>query len=558
MALFQVTNLSFNYPDEQPILKNITLKIEEGQFVVLCGPSGCGKTTLLRLLMQQIAPIGELSGDIYYCGKALAEWSNRTLIEEIGFVMQNPDNQIVLDEVMQEIVFALENLGYSTFEMRKRVAEMVHFFGVEDLLRKKPSELSGGQKQIINLLGVLLLKPRVLLLDEPTSQLDPIAAKELLSILVRLNEEIGITIIVVEHRLEELFSVADQVMMMDKGRIQVAGTSEYCISKVYKNDYAIFKSYVPAITKFFITMEGEQSRSLPLSVKEGKQWLATKNLASVTKELLQSKVNQNEQNILIEMKDVYFQYVKKERYILKGLSFLIQKGEFLAIVGGNGSGKSTLLKACIGSIRPQRGSVKIAGKHTYKLLPKEIAQQLAYLPQNPQSYFVETTIKKDMQEAVRRNNVVDGPERIEAICKDFDISHLLDRHPEDCSGGEMQRAALACMLLGEPQIVFMDEPTKGMDPIMKEQFATILHQLHKKGVTIVMVTHDIEFTAKTAKNCIMLFDGEVAVKGTPDEIFKGNYFYTTTFNRVTRNSHMPELLTVEEALELWPVQIKSY
>lgn len=558
MALFQVTNLTFNYPDEQPILKDISLKIEEGEFVVLCGPSGCGKTTLLRLFMQQIAPVGDLSGDIYYCGKTLTKWDNRTLLEEIGFVMQNPDNQIVLDEVMQEIIFALENLGYSNFEMRKRVAEMVHFFGVESLLRKKPSELSGGQKQIINLLATLLLKPRVLLLDEPTSQLDPIAAKELLSILARLNEEIGMTIIVVEHRLEELFSIADQVMMMDKGRIKIAGTSEYCIRKVYENDYSIFKSYLPAITKFFMAVENDESHFIPLSVKEGKQWLVTKNIASNMNEINKLTANQRDSKILIEMKDVYFQYFKKGHYVLKGLSFSIQKGDFLAIVGGNGSGKSTLLKTCIGSIRPQRGSVKLAGKHTYKLTPKEIAQQIAYLPQNPQAYFVKTTIGQELKEAMRRHNIVNGQEQIEEICRDFDIFHLLNRHPEDCSSGEMQRAALACMLIGEPQIVFMDEPTKGMDPIMKERLASVLEQLHLKGITIVMVTHDLEFTAKTATNCMMLFDGEVAVKGTPDEIFKGNYFYTTTFNRVTRNSRMPELLTVEEALELWPNQVKSY
>ena len=556
MALFKVNQLSFCYPGEQPLLKDISFTIEEGDFVVLCGPSGCGKSTLLRLFIQPIAPIGELTGDIYYKGQELSQWESRTLLEEIGFVMQNPDNQIVMDEVMKEIVFALENLGYSTFEMRKRVAEMVHFFGIEHLLHKKVAELSGGQKQIINLLAVLLLKPRVLILDEPTSQLDPIAAKEFLSILARLNEEFGMTIIIVEHRLEELFAVADQILMMDEGRIQIAGTSEMCIRQVYEQQNAIFKSYVPSITKLFMEMENDYSQCMPLSVKEGKRWLATKNTSFISKPMMKSVAKQTEKELLIEMNDVYFQYEKKGRFVLKGLSLSVCKGDFLAIVGGNGCGKSTLLKACIGSIRPQRGFVKLVGNHTYKLHSKELSQQLAYLPQNPQAYFAHTTIEKEMQEIVKRHQISNRTERIEAICKEFNISHLLHRHPEDCSGGEMQRAALACILLGNPQLIMMDEPTKGMDPIAKQQFADLLQNLHLRNTTIIMVTHDIEFTAKVANSCMILFNGEVAVQGTPSEVFTGNYFYTTPFNRITRNSSMPEMLTVEEAFDLWPAQVR--
>src|SRR5699024_5931828 len=234
MELFKINNLSFQYPEMQKnALNQISLSVSEGQFIVLCGPSGCGKTTLLRLLKKELAPVGKLSGEIYYKNKQLDDWNERTLVEEIGLVFQDPENQIIMDDVMQEIVFSMENLGYSNFEMRKRVAETVHAFGMEHLLKSKPSELSGGQKQMLNLLSVLLLKPKVLLLDEPTSQLDPLAAKDLIIMLERLNKEMGITIIMVEHRLEELFHIADRVLLLNDGEINYQGRSRNLIYQLF-------------------------------------------------------------------------------------------------------------------------------------------------------------------------------------------------------------------------------------------------------------------------------------------------------------------------------------
>lgn len=553
MELLAMENISFEFPDENiKVLQNIDMHVMEGEFIVVCGASGCGKTTLLQLLKRELAPVGNRTGEIRYGGKLVEEWDDRTLIEEIGLVSQDPDNQIVMDEVMQEIVFGMENLSYSNFEMRKRVAEMVHFFGMENLLQAKPSELSGGQKQMLNLLSVLLLKPKVLLLDEPTSQLDPIAAKELIMMLERLNKEMGITIILVEHRLEELFAVADRIVMMDAGKIIYQGTSRELIQSLYTARDARFIPYIPSVSRIYMDFDlAPVTSQIPLNVKETRKWLSVQSVLAKCDPIHESVVEKRQAKSMLTVNDVYFRYGKKDEFILKRFSLKIQQGEFFALVGGNGSGKTTALKACIGSLRLQRGNIKFEGKEISKLKGLELAKKIAYLPQNPRTYFVQDTIGKEMEDAVRRLGMSDGEKQITQILDNFGITNLRERHPYDCSGGEIQKAALACMLLGNPEMLFIDEPTKGLDPISKERFSEIILGLHQRGLTIMMVTHDIEFAAQNAERCAMMFDGEITVDGTPKQLFKGNYFYTTALNRATRQSTVHEVLTIEEAHTTW-------
>lgn len=555
MEVFKLTDVSFNFPEEDwQVLKTINLTVNEGEFIVLCGPTGCGKTTLMELLKKELAPVGDRTGEILYMGRSLEQCGERKLIKEIGLVFQDPDNQIIMDEVMQEIVFGLENLGYSNFEMRKRVAEMVHFFGMEELLRLKPSELSGGQKQMLNLLSVLLLKPKVLLLDEPTSQLDPIAAKDLIVMLERLNKEMGMTIILIEHRLEELFGVADRILVMKKGEIVYEGTSRQVIYRIYEDQDSDFIPYVPSISRLYMETEPlPEASQIPLTVKESKNWLSNRPMIDLQDNEKQNAEVSSERPSLLEVKDVYFQYERKGKMVLKSLSFEVKKGAFFALIGGNGSGKTTALKACIGSLKPQRGKARYGGQETSKLKGKELSEQIAYLPQNPRTYFVHDTVEKEMLEACARHNIGNKEEVIEELLSLFDLTHLRNRHPYDCSGGEVQKAALACMLIGKPEMLFIDEPTKGLDPISKEQLANVLSTLHKEGLTIMMVTHDIEFAARYAERCAIMFDGEITVAGHPHELFKGNYFYTTAINRATRDMRAPEVLTLEEALVTWSV-----
>lgn len=551
MAILEINDLSFRYPDmDQDALNQMSLSVTEGEFLVLCGPSGCGKTTFLRLLKTELAPVGTVSGEIYYKNKLLRDWDERTLIEEIGLVFQDPENQIIMDEVMQEIVFGLENLGYSNFEMRKRVAETVHAFGMEHLLKSKPSELSGGQKQMLNLLSTLLLKPKVLLLDEPTSQLDPVAAKDLIVMLERLNQEMGITIIMVEHRLEELFAVADRVLMLDEGKVAYQGVSRQIIDQLSRVGDEQFTPYLPSISRFYLEKEPDpQVENIPLTVKESKAWLASLGNALKESEFNSTAVITNQKEPIIELKDVYFQYERDFPLVLKKLSIRIKQGDYYAIVGGNGSGKTTLLKTCLGITRPQRGTVHFRGRKIAKLKENEFYHKIAYLPQNPRTYFIQDTIEKEMLGVIEHHKVDNGLEKVEKMLEMFKIAHLRHQHPYDCSGGEMQKAALASMLLGSPEVLFMDEPTKGLDPVSKRQLSLILNQLHQAGLTIVMVTHDIEFAAQNASNSAMMFDGGITVDATPDELFKGNHFYTTAISRATQNSSIPEALTLEEALK---------
>lgn len=546
-------DVSFSFPEaEEKALQHVNVTIHAGDFVVIGGASGSGKSTLLKLLKKELSPAGTLEGAIIYKGKPLDVWEPRTLIEQIGYVSQDPDNQIVMDEVMQEIVFGLENLGYSNFEMRKRVAEMVHFFGVEDLLRAKPSELSGGQKQLLNLLAVLLMKPRVLVLDEPTSQLDPVAAKELLLMLERLNNETGMTIIIVEHRLEELYAMADQVLFMEHGRLLVNGPSRQIIEQLYRDGVTHLHPFLPASARLYMEFEPDPlRRAIPLTVKACKQWIGMGEQVPI--DLVKVDLAKERRHVLLEMKDVHVQYKKNSPFILKNFHLQVCKGEFFALVGGNGSGKTTALRASLGSIRPQRGKVIWEGRSLRKMKDEEWLGQIAYLPQNPRTFFVQQTIKDELRSIGERFNIEDVDMKMDKLLQAFGISHLQDRHPYDCSGGEVQKAALACLLLSEPSMLFIDEPTKGMDPLSKQHFGELLSNLKKQGLTIFMVTHDIGFAAQYAERCAMMFDGEIAASGTPDELFKGNYFYTTAINRATRETKQAEVLTYEEAIATWRV-----
>lgn len=553
MEVFRLNEVTFSFPDaEKNVLQDINLSLHEGEFVVIGGASGSGKTTLLKLLKKELAPTGKLEGEILFKGKPLHEWETRTLIEQVGYVFQDPDNQIVMDEVIQEIVFGLENLGYSNFEMRKRVAEMVHFFGVEDLLRAKPSELSGGQKQVLNLLSVLLMKPRVLLLDEPTSQLDPVAAKELILMLERLNKETGMTIVLVEHRLEELYAMADRVLFMEQGSLLYNGGSRQVIEKLYEDEAAKLFPYLPAFSRLYMEFEAFPHReSIPLTVKECKQWIGSEQTEAV--DVKKERKAQDVRPVLLEMQDVHYQYKKNTPFVLKNLNLTVRKGEFFSLVGGNGSGKTTALRASLGSIQPQRGKVRLEGRDMRKMKDSEWLGKIAYLPQNPRTYFVHQTIEEEMVSIGKRLNLNDAKVRMDELLDTFSISHLHARHPYDCSGGEVQKAALACILMGQPDMVFIDEPTKGMDPISKRQLGDLLRLLQQQGLTIFMVTHDIDFAAQYAERCAMMFDGEIAADGTPDELFKGNYFYTTAINRATVETRQAEVLTYEEAVATWSV-----
>lgn len=537
MAYIELNHVTFSYPDcTQPAIKNLSLTIEKGQFVVLFGSSGSGKSTLLRLLKKEIQPHGKLSGDIFINGVHFGETTDQS--KKIGFVFQDPENQVVADDVLHELVFGLENSGLSTNEMRSRVAEMVHFFGAESLLPRKTHELSGGKKQQINLASVLLMQPDILILDEPTAQLDPVSSRELLDMLKRLNDEFGMTIILAEHRLEEVFTLADKIVMVEKGKILVEGDPKGVLTQVWNSPN---HAYVPRIPALFFRMNGYGS--VPLTVKEGRNWVLTTSFEMNREE--RRLAEDSQAKVSISAKNIVFRYDKKSDAILKDLNFMLEKGEFYALLGGNGSGKSTFLKVIAGLFKPESGKVLLDEKPLKKYINDEITRKIGYLPQNPKLFFIQDTVEKEIKDTMGKSNI-SNLEEVENLLTELGIVHQASSHPYDLSGGELQKAALACLLLRKPEILLLDEPTKGLDPISKEILAKILLKLKSEGMTILISTHDVEFAAQYATKCGMMFQGNITSEDVPRNFFKGNFFYTTMIQRVFRDVSNSSVISLEE------------
>lgn len=544
MAHIEIENLTFSYPSAgRPSLSDVSLTIRRGEYVVLCGKSGSGKTTLLRHLKSVLAPHGKRSGDIRINGVSLKDMSQRDQAAKVGFVMQNPDDQIVTDKVWHELAFGLESLGCDQKTMRARVAEMACYFGIQDWFHRDVANLSGGQKQLLNLASIMAMQPEILILDEPTSQLDPIAASDFLNTLRKINAELGTTILITEHRVEDIFPYADRAIVMDGGKVIANDTPRNIGKRLWEEKNDMFTA-MPTPVRVFYGSGG--AGECPLTVREGRNWLSDifPNPPEIT-ELPAQPQTEEDGEIALSLKELWFRYEKNSPDVLRGASVEVAKGSLHAIVGGNGAGKSTTLKAVCGICRPYRGKVKVLGKPVEKYKQQELFRgYLAMLPQDPKSLFVKKTVLEDLQEMTQ--NEQDIRETAE-ICQ---ITSLLKSHPYDLSGGEQQRAALAKVLLTRPQLLLLDEPTKGIDSFFKETFASILTELKKKGITIVMVSHDVEFCARYADQVSMFFDGQVLTTDTPRRFFGANSFYTTAANRMSRHVFR-NAVTAEDVVDLY-------
>ena len=548
MECFEIRDLSFAYPTKKEnTLDGIDLTVGNGEFTVICGKSGCGKTTLLRLLKSSLAPFGKISGEILFCGRPLSEYSAKEQATKIGFVLQNPDNQIVTDKVWHELAFGLESLGYTTAEIRARVAEMASFFGIDTWFHKNVTELSGGQKQLLNLASVMVMQPSVLILDEPTSQLDPIAADEFLKTVEKINRELGTAVILTEHRLEDALPMADRVVVMDNGRI-IANDSPEKIGDILRESSHDMFLALPTPMKVHYALGGGKC---PLTVRDAKAYLEeyAKNNPLYPERIEKAYSKRSSDKIVVSLNDVWFRYEKDSPDVIKGLNMEIRKGEFYAIVGGNGTGKTTALTLMAGINKAYRGKVLIKDRDAAK--DKGICGNiLSLLPQDPQTLFTAKTVYKDLSEILAEKELSsdEKEKRIKDIASLCRIEGLLESHPYDLSGGEQQRAALAKVLLTDPEILLLDEPTKGMDAGFKEEFADIISDLKSLGVTVIAVSHDIEFCAAYADRCAMFFDGEVTSEGAPREFFAGKSFYTTSANRMAR-SVLPNAVLAEDIIK---------
>ena len=554
MAHFEIKNLTFTYPTSggKTALSDVNLKIERGEYVTVCGKSGSVKTTLLKHLKSVLTPHGDVSGEILFEGKPLSEVDLRQQSSKIGYVMQNPDNQIVTDKVWHELAFGLESLGMDQKTIRLRVAEMASYFGIQSWFHKNVSELSGGQKQLLNLASIMAMQPTVLILDEPTSQLDPIAATDFLNTVRKINLELGTTVIITEHRLEDIFHASDRVVVMEDGKI-IADDEPHAIGAYLKEQHNEMFAAMPSPVQIYYGVDNELE--CPLTVREGRNWLSD---VLQDKEMKVTSLVKKEADMddvgtpAIILKELWFRYEKEAPDVLKGVNLKVPKESIFAIVGGNGTGKSTTLKAICNICRPYRGQVLIDGKRIEKYNSAELFKgNLAMLPQDPQSLFVKKTVGEDLAEMIPdgRFSSEEKESKIKETAEICDILHLLESHPYDLSGGEQQRAALAKVLLTEPKILLLDEPTKGIDNFFKLKFAEILNRLKERGVTILMVSHDVEFCAKYADFVGMFFDGNVITTNTPNRFFSQNSFYTTAANRMSRHV-FENAITNEDVIEL--------
>lgn len=553
MNIIEIKNFNFAYPEaEKKSLDNINLSIKEGTFNVLCGKSGCGKSTLLRQLKTVLASHGEKSGVIFYNGIKLEEVDNRTQSSEIGFVLQNPENQIVTDKVWHELAFGLESLGYDNATIRLRVAEMASYFGIHQWFYKNVTELSGGQKQLLNLAAIMAMHPKLLILDEPTSQLDPIAASDFLETVRKINRDIGTTILITEHRLQDVIPYANQVVVMDEGKIIAQGLPREIGEELKQKNHGMFLS-MPIPMQIYAGVDSKEA--CPLTVSEGREWMSK----IVRKPKAQEEFNheENKTPLAIEVKNIWFRYEKDGKDVVRDLSFDVHEGEFFAIVGGNGTGKSTTLSLISRVRKPYRGKILLGGKDIRRYSDDELYRgYLGVLPQNPQSMFIKKTVREDLYSIIggkRERKSREYPiemkkaDAIEGIVSLTNLSGLLDRHPYDLSGGEQQRLALAKVLLLRPRVLLLDEPTKGLDAEYKEELGGILKKLQEHGITIFMISHDVEFVAEYADRVGLFFEGNIVTSKETRDFFAGNNFYTTTANRMARHL-FPNAVTAREVI----------
>ena len=556
MALLRFDKVSFAYPDaKMRALDQVSFSMEEGEYIVVCGESGCGKTTLLRQAKPELTPAGARDGSVYYMDQSLAEVPGQVSAMEIGYVQQNPDNQIVTDYVWHELAFGLENMALPTSTIQRKVSEMASFFGMEEWFRKKTSELSGGQKQMLNLASIMAMNPKLLILDEPTSMLDPLAARNLLDTIARINRELGVAVLLCEHRLEDVFQRADRVLLMKQGSILADDTPEN-LTFALQRDPTASRIYLglPGAARIFGELQKEgicpADKKLPLSIRDARRILKELDLpfeeTAPTHQKTDSVRDKGEKPVL-EGKELWFRYEAKGKDVLRGLSLSVRRGELLSLLGGNGAGKSTLLRVLCGLKKPLRGNVKM-----------EKGMRLAMLPQSPQALFTYDSVWEDLLDAAKQGrgarfvdkvqgNAEASAERAREAAAKLELTDKLTSHPFDLSGGELQRAAIGKLLLQDADILLLDEPTKGLDAYLKQELAGILKKLTAEGITILMVTHDLEFAASYADRCALLFDGRITSEEEPHVFFSGNRFYTTTAGLISEG-YLPEAITCGEVI----------
>ena len=532
MAHLAVKDLTFTYPNcDKPAIQGVTLTVEKGEFLAVCGPTGCGKSTLLRLMKRELAPLGTLSGGITVDGVTQSALTDDDAARRIGYVMQKPEHQIVTDNVWHELAFGLENLGLPQPVIARRMAEMAAYFGIEKWFNMDVSALSGGQKQLVSLASVMVMQPEILILDEPTAQLDPIAASEFIATVRKINRELGLTVILTEHRLEEVIPLCDRLLVLQNGRVRYCGEPRQVVSQL--QDVPELLCFMPAAARLYHAVDGQGN--CPLDVREGRAFIEKQGVTACLPEEKEVPVTVP----ALEFRDVYFRYGRNSRDVLAGMTFTVGEGEICCILGGNGSGKSTTLSVAAALNKAYAGEVRVFGKKLRTYKNQSLYRNcLTLLPQDVQSVFLCNTVREELAECGATPDLLP-----------FDFTPLLDKHPYDLSGGEQQLVALAKVLATQPRLLLLDEPTKGVDAAAKARLIGVLKALKAQGMTLVIVTHDVEFAAECADRCMMVFRGQIVSSGRPRGFFRQSSFYTTAVSRMSRGL-IDGAVTVEDAARI--------
>jgi len=517
--IVSVESLSFRYPEADfPALESVDLTIEEGTFALIVGESGSGKSTLLRTLNGLVPHFsgGVFGGNVRVGGLNTREHAPREMSSVAGFVFQDPEAQLVTDRVDDEIAFALEQRSTTSMVMRKRVEEMLDVLGIAHLRERSPSTLSGGERQRVAVAAALVLHPDVLVLDEPTSQLDPWGAEDVLAALSRLNEDLGLTIVMAEHRLERTLGRADLLVRVDAGKRGVeTGTPHEMAGR-------LDPVMLPPVTRLGRAVGWELP---PLTIKEGRRFASGLTLPDSPRPEAPGHSSPGDLRIDVQSITVALD----GRDVLRNISVTVREGELVALMGRNGSGKTTLLRTMLGFERPRRGRVLIDGTDRTGRDPADLGGDLGYVPQRPDAMLFHERVADELRYSMRLRGVEGS---IEPWLERFGLTGMGERHPRDLSGGERERAALATILAGEPRVLLLDEPTRGMDVMRKLELMRILDQLRANGATVVLATHDVELVAQAATRVILLGDREVIADGTPREVLADSLTFTTQINKL--------------------------
>ncbi len=511
MEILDIKDLTFSYAgSEKNALENVSFAVNEGEFVCVCGPTGGGKSTLLRLLKKELAPKGETGGSVRELGKDISDVSERESAALIAFVAQRPEEQTVTDRVCTELWFSSENLGVKENDAMPRVAEISALFGLDALYDTPTNELSGGQKQLLCLASVLVTRPRLLLLDEPTSRLDPVSRETFVSMLSAINEKLGVTVVISEHNTAGLLKYADKMLVLEDGKMTAFGKPEDVLSA--RPSPAVLSDMPPSVRLHYRL--GREGDNIPLSVKEGREAFSSVEAVDYAGKDLSGA------DTALEFDNVYFRYGRDSKDVLSGVSLSMKKGGVYFLLGSNGSGKSTLLSCAAGLLRPYSGSVKLFSKKLKNYQNDELYKKIALLTQDVYNVFLHDTVREEF----KGYDITSLP---------FDVSAFADRHPYDLSGGEAQLTALCRILCKSPEIILLDEPTKGLDAEYKKKFSDIIGKLAGGGMTVLIVSHDTELAAELADECFMIFGGRIVSAKKTADFIRSNSLYTTDFCRMT-------------------------